>query len=521
MTIPCYCLGIAALASVPAVQLPDPTPFELTATPTSTPLFPDQPTPTGTTAPAESTPTATLDPTPTQLFPTVPATQSPTSEPATATPTNTASPTTTPTGTVPPTDTPTPTATPNATATAQAANATATAQAANATATAQSANRPPIANDDQAATIENNQIIINVLANDSDDNLDPATVTLTNLPANGVAKVNQSSGQISYAPNQGFSGADAFSYQVCDTAAACDTATVAITVTAANQAPLANADSASTPQDASIIIDVLANDSDPDGNLDPSTVTVSNSPANGAAQINQATGHITYTPNQGFSGSDAFSYQVCDTAGDCATATVTVTVTTTNQAPLANDDSAATAQDNQVTIDVLANDSDSDGNLDPASLTISNGPANGAAQVNQATGHITYIPLPDFNGSDSFSYQVCDTAGACDTAMVAITVTAANQAPQANDDNANTAQDISIIIDVLANDSDPDNNLDPASLTLSQNPTNGDVEVDLTAGHITYTPLPGFNGSDSFSYQVCDTAAACDTATVAITVNPN
>jgi len=431
LTIPCYCLGIAALAAAPPVELPTPTPFGFTATPASTAdlpsLVPDVATPTGTPAPADGTPTATLEPTPTQIFPTVPATQTPT-------PTNTVLPTQTPTGTVPPTLTPTPTATVNTTATA-AANATATARAiataaanatataaANATATAQAANQPPQANDDTATTPQDTAVVINVIGNDSDPNgnLDPATLTVVNPPANGTASVS-GAGQITYTPQGGFSGADNFTYRLCDTQGACDTAVVTVTVTAANSPPVANDDSATTPQDTQVVINVIANDSDVDNNLDLSTVAVVDPPGNGAASVSGG-GQISYTPQAGFNGADSFTYQICDTDGACDTAVVTITVTATNSPPVANDDTATTLAGANVPIDVTANDTDPDGNLDPSTVTVVDEPANGDTEVDGNTGQISYTPAGNFTGIDSFTYQICDTEGACDTATVTVTV---------------------------------------------------------------------------------------------------
>lgn len=419
-TIPCYCLGIVALASAPRIEPPTSTPFGI-ITPTSPPdqgvatIVPDEPTPVEGPTPTPNTPTATLEPTPTQLFPTVPPTESPT-------PTNTVIPTVTPTGTLPPTNTPTSTPTINATATAQAANATATAQAANATATAQAANQPPVANNDNATIPQDTPAIINLVSNDTDvnGNLDPASVTVISNPSNGTA-VRSDPGRVTYTPNSGYSGTDAFTYRVCDTLNACDTAVVNITITAVNSPPQANDDSATTPQDTAVTINVASNDSDPDNNLDPSSISITANPANGTAAA-AGPGQITFTPATGFSGNDTFTYQICDTQGACDTATVTVSVTFNNSPPQVNDDQAATTAGAPVPIDVVANDSDPDGNLDLSTLSVTSNPVNGSAKVDTTTGAITYTPNSGFNGTDTFIYQLCDSENACDTASVTVDV---------------------------------------------------------------------------------------------------
>ncbi|MEL7081549.1 MAG: Ig-like domain-containing protein [Pseudomonadota bacterium] len=178
-----------------------------------------------------------------------------------------------------------------------------------------------------------------------------------------------------------------------------------------NIAPLALDDSASTDPGQAVTIDVLANDSDSDGALDPATVTVVSGPTNGTHVVN-ADGSITYTPNTGFQGSDSLTYTVDDDEGaTSAQAAVTLTVGTPNDPPVALNDSASTDPDQAVTIDVLANDSDPDGTLDPNTVTVVSAPTNGTFNVN-ADGSITYTPNAGFQGSETFTYTVADNLGA-------------------------------------------------------------------------------------------------------------
>jgi len=150
-------------------------------------------------------------------------------------------------------------------------------------------------------------------------------------------------------------------------------------------------------------------------------------------------------------------------------------------------------------------------------------PTNGSL-VNNGDGSFGYTPSQDYNGPDSFVYEICDTLGACDTAAVNITVDPVADPPVANDDVASTPEDTLVTIDVAANDSDPDGNLDPASANTAcatcANPTNGTLVNNLD-GTFDYTPNPSFSGNDSFVYEICDTGPLCDTASVNITVNPS
>lgn len=172
----------------------------------------------------------------------------------------------------------------------------------------------------------------------------------------------------------------------------------------ANRAPVAANDSATTEQDKAVTIAVLANDKDPDG--DALTVT-GTSGVNGSAVIN-GDGSIGFTPAAGFSGSEVFSYSVSDGKGGSASATVTVSVVAaepSNKAPVAVDDSATVQTGQSVTIAVLANDRDADGDSLRVSRVAQG--SKGAVSLN-GDGSLTYTPAKNFKGSDSFSYTITD-----------------------------------------------------------------------------------------------------------------
>ena len=288
--------------------------------------------------------------------------------------------------------------------------------------------------------------------------------------------------------------------------------------TAAAQPPVAVADGAAVAENGSVGVDVLANDSDPDSDLDPTTLAIATGPANGAVSINPTTQVITYTPTTGYTGPDSFTYQVCDSTALCDTATVSITVTALPRPPVANPDSASVAEDGAVSVDVLANDTDPDGDIDPTTVSVTSVPTHGAATVDPTTGAIAYTPDPDYNGPDSFTYHVCDAAALCDTATVSLTVTAAPDSPVAVADSTTVSQNGSVGVDVLANDTDPDGDIDPSTVSVTSGPLHGTVSVDPTTGAITYTPAQGYSGPDSFTYQVCDSTGSCASASVSVAV---
>jgi hypothetical protein len=212
----------------------------------------------------------------------------------------------------------------------------------------------------------NTAVVVNVAANDTDvdDNLDLTSVTelcsACTLPVNGTL-ANDNNGSFTYTPDANFNGTDTFVYEICDTQNACDTATVAITVNALNNPPVANNDKANTGEDASVSIDVAANDTDADNNLAPASAATTCGgcvlPANGAL-VNHNNGSFTYTPNANFNGTDSFIYAICDTQNACDIALVAITVNGTNDPPVANNDSANTNAGTAVLINVASNDTD-------------------------------------------------------------------------------------------------------------------------------------------------------------------
>ena len=193
-----------------------------------------------------------------------------------------------------------------------------------------------------------------------------------------------------------------------------------------NNPPVAQDDTASTLEGNAVQIAVLDNDSDPDG--DPLTVATITQPSNGSVSINPD-GTLTYTPDEGFFGTDSFTYRASDGELLSDPAMVLVTVKQAepfNNPPVANDDTATTTQGLAVQIGVLENDSDPDGDL----LTVGTvtQPSNGSVSINH-DGTITYTPEAGFFGSDSFTYRASDGELLSDPATVLVTVEKAEEPP--------------------------------------------------------------------------------------------
>ncbi|MBX2862582.1 MAG: tandem-95 repeat protein, partial [Leptolyngbyaceae cyanobacterium MAG.088] len=275
----------------------------------------------------------------------------------------------------------------------------------------------------------------------------------------------------------------------------------------------ANNDAAITSLDTPINIQVLAND-----NISPETVfTLSTDGAvNGSVAVNDngtladsSDDFITYTPNENFVGTDSFTYEINDGNGVTDTATVNVTVIA-GTIPLALDDSGTVAEDSQITLDVLLNDTDADND----SLSIDSVLSGNNGTTTIIGNQVLYTPDANFNGTDSFIYTVSDGNGGTDTATVNITVTSVNDVPLANDDAVTTKQNIAVEVPVLNNDTDIEG--DPLTLLSASGASNGTIETQNN--QVLYTPNTDFVGTDTFTYEVSDGNGGTDTAIVNVTI---
>jgi len=363
----------------------------------------------------------------------------------------------------------------------------------------------PKANDDFATTPAGQKVTIPVLANDHDPDgaLLPESATIVKPPSHGSATVNPSTGAIDYTPASGFVGTDTLKYVVADEhGATSDPATVTIVVT---QDGGMNDDVIDT--DASVPVQIAVMDNDFNGTgLNRGTLRIVTPPQHGKVTVDRTTGIVTYqSTTPGWGGTDRFIYAVdkkitLQTGPETKDGTVIVVV----NHPTANDDFADTDGTNPVVLDVLANDTDPDGALDPSSVTLAGGPSKGFVAIDPVTGAITYTPRPGMRGTDTFRYFMADEAGArSNTATVTVII---NQ-PTANDDFAFTNKETPVDIAILANDTDPDGALDPASVVLAAGPKHGSIAFDAT-GIAHYTPAAGFFGTDTFFYQVSDVHGA-------------
>ncbi len=375
---------------------------------------------------------------------------------------------------------------------------------------------------DTLMMLENGGLVfVDVQANDIDANgpLDTLLTTILSTASNGTATVVNND-SISYAPNLDFVGLDTIIYQVCDELNACESDTLFVFVEAfVNLPPVTMKDILIIDKNASAsFVNVLANDSDPDGVGDTLTTSILENARYGTSTVIN-NDSISYTPAANFVGLDTIVYQACDMTNVCVADTIFITVNDFNEGPTAVGDNATVIENSPDNfINVQANDTDPNGAGDSLLTTILETAQHGIASVINDDS-ISYIPATDYFGLDTIVYQVCDTANLCDADTLFLTVLFVSQPPVASADFLEINRDeADRVIQVQLNDSDPDGAGDTLITSILEPALFGTATV-LADDSISYTPNTGFVGMDTVVYQVCDTSNLCATDTIFITVN--
>ncbi|MBE9635496.1 Ig-like domain-containing protein [Salipiger mangrovisoli] len=291
------------------------------------------------------------------------------------------------------------------------------------------------------------------------------------------------------------------------------------TIDAEDSDPIAEDDSAETDEDVAVTIDVLANDSDPEG--EPLTVVSAEVTGGEGSVVINGDGTLTFTPAEDFTGDAEITYTIEDPAGNSATGHVAVAVSPVNGDPVAEDDLVTTANNTPVTLDPTLNDSDPDGDT----LTVTGvGEASSGTVTLNADGTVTYAPNPGHSGPDSFTYTIDDGNGGTDTGTIVVKTgipttptEGGNTPPDAVDDLYHTTGTSTATFDPTLNDSDADG--DALSITSIGTPTNGTATLNED-GTVSYTAEEGFEGYDSFAYTIEDGQGGYDTAYVTVEVMP-
>ncbi len=442
-------------------------------------------------------------------------------------------------------------------------------------------NDEPIAADDTISTDEDTATPTAVLVNDSDPDIQPLAVTQINGEAiaegetatldSGARVTRNDDGTLTYDPSGAFEALrederadDSFTYTAADGDGGSDTATVSVAILGVNDAPVVADDTVRTDEDTAVMVEILDNDSDAEGDdltvvevagqtvTSGSTVTLES----GALITLQASGALLYDPADAFQDlntsdevTDVVHYVVRDQDGATAEGEVRVTVDGRNDAPVAAADTFSTNEDTGFFLNALTNDTDVDD--DTLTITAVNGEAihvnlaldlpSGATVTLTEDGRLLYDPDDGFQsltdgetGTQTFTYTVADPQGASDTAGVTITVAGRNDPPVAVDDTARTTESMGVSFNVLDNDTD----VEGQSLRLTQIngraiQNNQILTLDSGAlitvnrmGDITYNPNGAFNdlfdrltATDEFTYLLRDSEGAIATGVVTVTID--
>ncbi|HCH4139750.1 TPA: tandem-95 repeat protein [Vibrio parahaemolyticus] len=330
------------------------------------------------------------------------------------------------------------------------------------------------------------------------------------VSGNSNVLVSIENGIATISPTADWNGSETLTFTATDPSGESISQTVNFTV-----APVADivADKATVVEDTPTIIKVLGNDTfEDDGKV--VSLDTNNGPANGTVSVNPD-GSVTYTPNDNYVGKDTFTY-IVTSGGVSESTTVEVNVTPVNDAPVAKDDIATTQEDTAVTIDVLPNDTDADGDklsIESASVPKEQG------TVEVVNGKLVFTPTENFNGDAEITYTVTDGA-LTDQATVKVTVNAVNDTPvvESNIADQALAEDFTpYTIDLNTAFSDVDNVDGELTFSVSGN---SNIQVAIVNGIATITPTADWNGSETLTFTATDPSGESVSQTVDFTVAP-
>ncbi len=406
-------------------------------------------------------------------------------------------------------------------------------------------NDAPVANPDTARIDEDSTTgYIDVMANDTDvdtgatlNQNDQYLTSLFSVSAAwiddlSIGTVDLTGNKIKFTPATNWNGTAVVHYTLLDGyGASCDS-TLTVTVDPVNDLPVFS----TPPQNITVAedgangtTDIVVGDVETAASSLAVTVTNSSKPsliATTDVTVTKGTNGnrtITVNPKDNQNGEATITLQVDDLTLGKTTITFVVTVTAVNDNPVADDKTLNIAEDantQTITKASVAHDVDIATNLDVLTLTITGAASHGTAAID-GSGNITYKPIANFNGTDTFVYTATDKEGATDTGTVTVNVSQVNDAPVTGNDTKTTAEDTAVVIPVLENDSDVDMDkslnahweLESIGVVITgttlTKPAHGSISTDGTT--ITYTPNKDYNGSDTFQYYCSDG----DTQTVA------
>ena len=387
---------------------------------------------------------------------------------------------------------------------------------------------PPVVQSDSTS------IHMNTIINDQVSVMDPDgdsfTVMLNSDVSHGTLSLNPD-GSYSYTTDDGYAGPDSFTYNAIDSRGM-TSANATVTISVTNLLPTIAGDLGSNHMNHEIS-GLNLSDFATDADADPIAVIsgVYSSAMGGTLTFDGA--NWTYTPDEGYVGPDSFEVEIWDgqydyieeIKGEKVTVTGTITVTVTNALPVAEDVAVVGHMNNLLngTATFFDNpDTNAGGELDTLTIQVTDQPDHGTLIFNSETGEFTYTPIDSgYVGLDSFTYSVSDGQQGVSPAEGTMTLTLTNALPVAGD-AAETGHMNTILNGSVTFGDTPDTQangeIDPVSVSISQQPQHGTVTLDPATGQFTLTPTAGYVGTDQFVYAVSDGQQGSPDATGTVTL---
>ncbi|GEP43499.1 Ig-like domain-containing protein [Brevifollis gellanilyticus] len=360
-------------------------------------------------------------------------------------------------------------------------------------------NDTPLAAAQSVNAVEDTSTLITLSGSDVEDST--LVFTIVSQPQHGT--LLPSGTQWAYQPAADYHGSDAFTFTVTDSEGLVSiAATVSVTVNPVNDAPVALAQSLTTPEDTSLGITLTASDIENEA----LTYEVLSQPQHGS--LSGTAPHLTYTPTANYHGSESFTFRVNDGTADSAQATINLTITSVNDTPVAAAQAVTSSEDTATSITLTGTDADGD----TLTYAVSDQPQHGT--LSGTAPELTYTPDANFHGSDSFSFTANDGTVSSAAAAVTLTITAENDAPMALAQSLGSAEDTALPVTLTATDADEDD----LTYTVVTQPSHG--VLSGTGAALTYTPAANYSGPDLFTFRASDGTASSAVASVEIVISP-